>query len=146
MGYIEYEAIREAAKNINQPSKSQELLVGKGEDNYCTRFDILAYSFLFSIIQPVSYAILWLRNLSIDTYFSIETLYVRIVIESGILGFSIIMLLYHFTNMKYKSKFHVLFQLFFFVQLFGFMITLIKAAGIDILGLAKEAIVLWANN
>lgn len=101
-------------------TESQELLTKKGQmDKACTRFDLLAYSFLFSLIQPFTAMMIFLLSLVDGSSFA--QFYFKVVLYSGILSYFFILLQYNLTNLKYHSKGNILLRLFVAVQALGFI-------------------------
>lgn len=108
-------------------TESQELLTKKGQmDKACTRFDLLAYSVFFSLIQPFTAFCLFLVHGS-DLFTKV---YLRAVLCSGILSYLFILVSYNLTNLKYYSKQLVLLRLFVAAQAFGFICSVLFDIGI----------------
>lgn len=126
------DGINNSNSNGTEP---QESLTKKGQtDETCTRFDLLAYSSLFCLIQPVAFIAL-LLNPSIGFF---EIAYIKVAINSGFFGYLTVMFLYHTTKLKYQTKQSVLTQLLLVVHSFGFLFALFIGQGIDVGGIFKD--------
>lgn len=110
-------------------TESQELLTKKDQtDKACTGFDLLAYSSLFCLIQPAA-AFALLLEPSIVFF---EIVYIKVSIKSGFFGYLVTMIIYHATKFKYETKQHILLNLFFLVNGFGFLFALFTGTGINV--------------
>ena len=110
---------RQISDSLENKNNQRPLLVSNGEkDNRCSRFDILAYSFFFSLVQPITLVLVSLLSGFFDLYE-----YMKVAFLSGLVGYFIILFVYHVSDMKYDSKLSVLTHLFISVNMLGFLFT-----------------------